>query len=236
MQYNKKRYRMINKEIIKERLMGPDCTIIIDELIKEKETNEEIRILDLGCGKGLTSIYLAEKYKNAEIFAVDLWVDAGDNYIFFKEYKLDNRIIPLNCDAEKLPFAENYFDMIVSVDAYHYFGLGKDYFKYNIKPLLKKNGEIYIAVPGIKNDYEKLPEELEHYIKEDDFRFFKSIEYWDNLLKKDLKDIKIHEMKCFNEAWQNWLSCDNPYAVEDIELLKADNGKFLNFISIKGKI
>lgn len=43
-------------------------------------------------------------------------------------------------------------------------------------------------------------------------------------------------MKCFDEAWQSWLSCDNPYTVEDIEFLKADNGKYLNLISIKGKI
>ena len=95
---------MIEKDIKNERMMGPDSYIIIDELLKEKVTDEKIRILDLGCGKGLTSIYLAEKYINAEIFAVDLWVEAKDNYIFFKENNLDNRIIPLNCNAEKLPF------------------------------------------------------------------------------------------------------------------------------------
>lgn len=227
---------MIEKDIKNERMMGSDSYIIIDELLKEKVTDEKIRILDLGCGKGLTSIYLAEKYINAEIFAVDLWVEAKDNYIFFKENNLDNRIIPLNCSAEKLPFAENYFNMIVSVDSYHYFGLDKDFFKYNIKPLLKEKGEIYIAVPGLKDDYEEVPKDLEHHISEDDFKFFKSINHWENLLKKDLKEIKVQEMKCFDEAWQSWLSCDNPYAVEDIELLKADNGKYLNLIAVKGKI
>ena len=141
---------MNEKEIKTDRMMGPDSYIIINELLKNKIIDDKIRILDLGCGKGLTSIYMAEKYKNADIFAVDLWVEAKDNYIFFKENNIDNRIIPLNCDAEKLPFAESYFDIIVSVDAYHYFGLEKDFFKYNIKPLLKENGEIYIAVPGLK--------------------------------------------------------------------------------------
>ena len=227
---------MIEEDIKKQRMMAPDSIIIIDELIKESINNDKIRILDLGCGKGLTSIYISEKYKNADIFAVDLWVDAADNYKFFKDYKLDNRIIPLNCNAEKLPFAENYFDIIISIDSYHYFGLEKDYFKYNIKPLLKENGEIYIAVPGIKNDYKNVPDELKHNIKDDEFKFFKSIHYWENLLKKDLKEIKVQEMNCFHQAWQSWLSCDNPYAVEDIELLKADNGKYLNLISIKGKI
>lgn len=191
---------MIENKVKQERLMGPDCTLIIDELLKGYENENCIKILDLGCGKGLTSIYMAEKYKNADIFAVDLWVEAKDNYIFFKENNIDDRIIPLNCDAEKLPFAENYFDIIVSVDSYHYFGLGKDFFKYNIKPLLKENGEIYIAVPGVKNDYEKVPQELKHHISEEDFKFFKSINYWENLLKKDIKEIKVQEMKCFDEA------------------------------------
>ena len=124
---------MIYKNTKNERMMGPDSYIIINELLENKATDEKIRILDLGCGKGLTSIYMAEKYKNAEIFAVDLWVEPKENYIFFKEQKLDNRIIPLNCSAENLPFAEEYFDMVVSVDSYHYFGLEKDFFKYNIK-------------------------------------------------------------------------------------------------------
>ena len=212
---------MNEKEIKTDRMMGPDSYIIINELLKNKIIDDKIRILDLGCGKGLTSIYMAEKYKNADIFAVDLWVEA---------------IIPLNCDAEKLPFAESYFDIIVSVDAYHYFGLEKDFFKYNIKPLLKENGEIYIAVPGLKDDYEKVPKELKYHISEEDFKYFKSINYWENLIKNDLKEIEVLEMKCFDEAWQSWLSCDNPYAAKDIELLKADNGKFLNLISIKGKI
>ena len=227
---------MIDNEIKQKRMMGPDCILIIDEFLKDYENKNYIKILDLDCGKGLTSIYLAEKYKNAEIFAVDLWVEANDNYIFFKENNLDNRIIPLNCDAEKLPFAEKYFDIIISIDAYHYFGLDKDYFKNNLKPLLKEKGEIYIAVPGIKNDYEKIPEELKYHINEDDFKFFKSINHWEKLLIKDLKEIKVQEIKCFNEAWQSWLNCNNPYTVNDIELLKADNGKYLNLISIKGKI
>ena len=226
----------MDKNILNERLMGPDCTIIVRELLYGYNNDNKIRILDLGCGKGLTSIYLAEKYKNAVIFAVDLWVEATDNYKFFKEQGYENRIIPLNTSAENLPFAYNYFDIIVSIDAYHYFGTDKLFFKEKIKPYLKDNGLIFIAVPGMKDDYEKVPQDLKGFISDEDFRFFKSIKYYENILKENIKEIKIEEMKCFNEAWESWLATDNPYAVEDIELLKADNGKFLNLIGIKGRI
>lgn len=226
----------MDKNILNERLMGPDCTIIVRELLYGYNNDNKIRILDLGCGKGLTSIIIAEKYKNAEIFAVDLWVDANDNYIFFKENNLDNRIIPLNITAENMPFAYNYFDIIVSIDAYHYFGTDKNFFKENIKPYIKENGLIFISVPGVKKDYDNVPEDLSKKISEDDFKHFKSIDYWNNILKENIKEIKIEEMECFNDAWDSWLATDNPYAVEDVELLKADNGKFLNLIGIKGKI
>ena len=226
----------MDKNILNERLMGPDCIIIVRELLYGYNNDNKIRILDLGCGKGLTSIYLAEKYKNAVIFAVDLWVEATDNYKFFKEQGYENRIIPLNTSAENLPFAENYFDIIASIDAYHYFGTDKLFFKEKIKPYLKDNGLIFIAVPGMKDDYEKVPQDLKGFISDEDFRFFKSIKYYENILKENIKEIKIEEMKCFNEAWESWLATDNPYAVEDIELLKADNGKFLNLIGIKGRI
>ncbi len=226
----------MDKNILNERLMGPDCTIIVRELLYGYNNDNKIRILDLGCGKGLTSIYLAEKYKNAVIFAADLWVEATDNYKFFKEQGYENRIIPLNTSAENLPFAYHYFDIIVSIDAYHYFGTDKLFFKENIKPYLKDNGLIFIAVPGMKDDYEKVPQDLKGFISDEDFRFFKSIKYYENILKENIKEIKLEEMKCFNEAWDSWLATDNPYAVEDIELLKADGGKFLNLIGIKGKI
>lgn len=226
----------MERNIIINRLMGPDCTIILNELLEGYENNNEIRILDLGCGKALTSIILAEKYKNAVIYAADLWVDAAENFEFIKEEGFENRIIPLNITAENMPFAYKYFDIIVSIDAYHYFGTDKLFFKEKIKPYLKDNGLIFIAVPGMKDDYEKVPQDIKRFISDEDFRFFKSMKYYENILKENIKEIKIEEMKCFNEAWDSWLATDNPYAVEDIELLKADNGKFLNLIGIKGKI
>lgn len=226
----------MDRSIINEKLMGPYSTIILDELINNYENSNKIRILDLGCGKGLTSIILAEKFKNAEIFAVDLWVEADENYKFFKKECLEDRIIPLNLSAEKMPFANKYFDIIVSIDAYHYFGTDKLFFKEKIKPYIKDNGLVFIAVPGIKKDCEKVPDELKRFISDDDYKFFKSINYWKSILIENLKEIKIDEMKCFNAAWDSWLATDNPYALEDIELLKADGGKFLNLIGIKGKI
>jgi len=41
-------------------------------------------------------------------------------------------------DAHELPFAGEYFDVIVSVDSHNYFGNNDEYFEKCIRHLLKK--------------------------------------------------------------------------------------------------
>ena len=42
-------------------------------------------------------------------------------------------------------------------------------------------------------------------------------------------------MNCFDEAWQDWLSTENEYALGDKSMIEADNGKYMNLVSIVGK-
>ncbi|MGG4184365.1 methyltransferase domain-containing protein [Paenibacillus jamilae] len=94
---------------------------MLEELSKNLTLQKGMRVLDLGCGTGLTSIYLAQKF-DITVFAVDLWISATENYRRFREFGLESQIIPIHADACHLPFAEQYFDAVISVDAYQYFG------------------------------------------------------------------------------------------------------------------
>ena len=47
----------------------------------------------------------------------------------------EDKIIPIHGDAMDMPFAKDYFDTVVSVDAYHYFGCKKKINQKN-EPLL----------------------------------------------------------------------------------------------------
>jgi len=40
------------------------------------------------------------------------------------------------------------------------------------------------------------------------------------------------ELKCFEEAWQDWLACDNEYALRDVEMIEAEGGIYFNLVSI----
>jgi hypothetical protein len=76
-------------DFIKENLMGPNSLRILDELVKNEKFAQGMRILDLGCGKGLTSIYLARKFEPITVFATDLWIEASENYARFKSVGLE---------------------------------------------------------------------------------------------------------------------------------------------------
>ncbi len=56
-------------------------------------------------------------------FAADSWISPDKNAKRFAGLGLDAKIFPFLVDATKeLPFAQEYFDMIISVDSYQYFG------------------------------------------------------------------------------------------------------------------
>ena len=63
-----------------------------------------------------------------------------------------------------------------------------------------------------------------------------SIDWWKPKFAPYLKDFQIAEMNCFDRAWNDWLACDNPYAVEDRLMIETDNGRFMNLIKLTGRI
>ena len=60
-----------DKNFISENMMGPNSMIIIEELTNKLPLEKGMRVLDLGCGKGLTSIFIAREF-DVEVYAVDL--------------------------------------------------------------------------------------------------------------------------------------------------------------------
>ena len=94
----------------------------IDSLLAMCLIPEGARVLDLGCGAALSSLFLANETQADCVWALDLWVSPTDNLQRIRENPLEHKIIPIHGDALALPFAHEYFDTIVSVDTYHYFG------------------------------------------------------------------------------------------------------------------
>ena len=108
-----------------------------------------MRVLDLGCGTALMLIFLAREY-DVEVWATDLWVDPTENWGTHQGARAEGRVHPIQADAHKLPFSHGFFDAIVSIGAYNYFGTGADYLGYCTE-FLRPTGSIGVIAPGIRN-------------------------------------------------------------------------------------
>lgn len=217
---------------VKENMMGPNSMKIVEELSKNLRLEKGMRVLDLGCGRALTSIFLAKEF-GVTVFATDLWISATDNYKRIREMGLEEKIIPIHAEARDLPFAHEFFDIAICVDAYQYFGLDEEYLTKYYAPLVKKGGQIAIAVPGLKKEFTNgIPTELMPYWTDD--MNFHSCDWWLKLWgNSNLVSIKeCRELDCLKEAWKDWLSCDNEFARRDADMMKAEAGNYFNFVSI----
>ena len=223
-----------DKQFLLDNMMGPNAMKILEQLTAGLSIKPGMRVLDLGCGTGLTSIFLAKEY-GVQVFAHDLWVGASENYQRFKSFDLDNLIIPVHGDALDMPYADEYFDAVISVDAYEYFGENESYMDEKLAPLVKKGGVIAIAIPGVKNELNGvLPQEMSYSWTVEDLSTFHSCSWWRDLLSKSQKiEIEsVGEMQDLDELWDDWLACDNEYAVRDRSAMEAGAGKYMNFVAI----
>jgi SAM-dependent methyltransferase len=127
-------------------LMGPNCLWLVEDLAARAGIAAGDRVLDLGCGAALTSIFLAREL-GAEVWAADLWVAPDGNLARIREAGVADRVFPLAAEAHRLPFAQGFFDSVLSVDAYHYFGTEVRYLSY-LAQFVRPGGTVAIAVPG----------------------------------------------------------------------------------------
>lgn len=226
-----------DKQFLLENMMGPNALKILEELTEGIRLTSDMKILDLGCGKGLTSIFLAKEF-GVQVYATDLWITAAENFERFKKLGLEDRIIPIHANALDLPYAENYFDAVISVDSYHYFGNTPEFMDTKLAPYIKPNGIIALAFPGFKKDYHNnLPSELLISWGAEDLDTFHSCKWWHELLSQSqtINIESISELKCMEEAWQDWLECDEEHAINDRASMNAGAGKYMNLIAIKAK-
>jgi cyclopropane fatty-acyl-phospholipid synthase-like methyltransferase len=108
----------------------------------------------------------------AEVWATDLWIGATENAGHILASGLEERVLPIRADARSLPFAHEFFDAIVSVDALEYFGTD-DLFLPSLIEHLKPGRQVGVVNAGLGREVETLAEEWPP-----DFSAFHTLEWW----------------------------------------------------------
>ena len=217
-----------------QTMMGPNALRILDELLTRAPLTENARVLDLGCGMGLTSMALAKGY-GCTVTAADLWIAAEDNARRFAEAGLADRITAVHCEANALPFEPESFDAIVSIDAWHYFGAESDYLTTHLLPLLKPGGLLLVGVPGLRHTLDRIPDDLRPYWV--DGMNFCTLSWWRELCLQctGLTMRAAFDMRCNKQAWDEWLESDNEYAKTDVVMMEMEGGRYFAMHGLIGE-
>jgi len=162
-------------EWIVEHSGGPHVLWLAEALSQVMDLKPGMRILDMGCGRAISSIFLAKEF-GVQVWATDLWVSATDNWDRILEAGVEDSVFPIHAEAHALPFADGFFDAAFSVDAYHYFGTDDLYID-RYSRLVKPGGQIGIVVPGLTQEFAAVPDELAPYWVWD-FCSFHSPDWW----------------------------------------------------------
>lgn len=224
-----------------ENVMGPNPLWLLEWLCSALHLQPGARVLDLGCGKALTSVFLAQEF-DVQVVAADLWIAPAENWPRIVAAGQAANVLPMRAEAHDLPFADGYFDAIVSVDAYHYFGTDELYLSY-LSRFLAPHGQLGIVVPGLTAELDQgLPEELAPFWSPD-FWTFHSPGWWQRLWARSgaVQDVRADFL---DDGWRDWLEwseavfevTDSEFAREmlprEIAMLQADAGKHLGFTRV----
>lgn len=214
------------------KMMGPNPIELQEEMLLGHKIPAGGIVCDLGSGQGVTSLVLAQDY-GFTAYAADLWSEPQENQEFFDRMGVpQGRIIPVKADAACLPFEKDFFDAVISTDAYNYWGRDPEYLDAKLLPFVKKGGYVYACVPGMKKDcHDNLPRELLIAWTPEELAYLRDMNYWSGILNqcKDAKVLSLYEMKCHENIWDVWLRQD--IAAKDKEAMEAGAGKYINFIA-----
>jgi cyclopropane fatty-acyl-phospholipid synthase-like methyltransferase len=195
--------------------------------------------MDLGCGRALTSVFLAREF-DVRVHAVDLWIPAAENWSRIRAADEAERIVPIHAEAHQLPFADGYFDAILSVDAYHYFGTDPKYLA-EILRFLPRGGRLGVVAPGLAREIEAIPDGLAPWWQ-DGFSTFHSPSWWRALWEAPgLVSVERAELLArghedwlrWAETWDAWArtTAGTPFERE-AAMLRADEDGLLGFVAL----
>src|SRR5207253_2346246 len=108
---------------------GANALWLTEWLAEALDLRPGMRVLDLGSGRAMSSIFLRREF-GVQVWATDLWFSVSENNQRIRDAGVADGVFPIHADARSLPFAAEFFDAIVSIDSFYYYGTDDLYLSY----------------------------------------------------------------------------------------------------------
>jgi cyclopropane fatty-acyl-phospholipid synthase-like methyltransferase len=209
---------------------GANSLWLTEWLVEALDLHPNMRVLDLGCGRASSSVFLHREF-GVQVWAADLWFSASENLQRIRDAGVEDSVFPIHAEARSLPFAAEFFDAILSIDSFFYYGTDDLYLNY-VARFLKPDGYLAIAGAGLTRELDgMLPEHLRNWWTQDLWSLH-SAAWW----RRHWEQTAIVEVELADtlaDGWQFWIDWQRAVAPEnyaEITALEADRGRFLGYV------
>jgi len=234
--------RLISSRFLRASRYHPDWVLsavsgaanplwLTEWLSEEMDLRPGMRVLDLGCGRALSSVFLNREF-GVQVWAVDLWFDPEENAERVRDVSADGDVFPSRADARALPFEEGFFDAIVSIDSFMYFGTDDLYLNY-LARFVKPGGQIGIALAGFMEEIEEpVPEHLAEWWAADRPVSLHSPDWWRRHWERTgIVDVSVADALPEGwRYWRDWLTLIAPGNTTEIQMLETDAGRYIGYV------
>lgn len=214
---------------------GANALWLTEWLTEALDLRPGMRVLDLGCGRASSSIFLRREF-GVQVWAADLWCSASENMQRIRDAGVEDGVFPMHADARSLPFAPDFFDAIVCLDAFPYFGTDDLYLHY-LARFVKPGGPVGIAGAGLVQEIGgSVPDHLRGWWSQD-LWCLHSAEWWRRHWERT-RIMNIVVADVMHDGWQRWLDWHAAVAPDneaEITALEADRGRFLGYVRMVGR-
>jgi SAM-dependent methyltransferase len=221
------------REQIYDKTMGGGALYLAAHMARSMGLRPGEIILDLGCGHGATSMFLARRY-GVQVIAVDLWTSATSLHERIAASGFRDRIVPLNLDAAgRLPFADGYFDAIFSMNSFSFYG-GSVEFLRHLLPHLKPGGILCVGSEVLSDEFteEQLRNPPHVYsfhlpppnqgvdVFEGDFKKQHTPAWWKNLFESSglLEVLNCHELEDADVLYEDMVLFEHEHQIDSFDV------------------
>jgi cyclopropane fatty-acyl-phospholipid synthase-like methyltransferase len=194
-----------------------------------------MRVLDLGCGRAASSIFLRREY-GVQVWATDLWFSASENMRRIRDAGVEDGVFPIHADARSLPFADEFFDAIVSIDSFVYYGTDDLYLNY-LARFVRPGGPVGIAGAGLMREIEgSVPQHLREWWTADLWCLHTAAWWHRHWTRTGI--MKVERADTMPDGWQRWLDWQRVIAPDnaaEILAVEADRGDYLGYVRVVGR-
>jgi SAM-dependent methyltransferase len=209
---------------------GANALWLTEWLTEELPLRPGMRVLDLGCGRGTSSVFLHEQF-GVQVWAVDLWFGVDERARRFRDAGVQDAVFAIHADARALPFPAEFFDAVVSIDSFVYYGTDDLYFNY-LARFVPPGAPIGIAGAGLVHELDGVvPEHLRRWW-EPSMACLHSADWWRwHWERSGVAEVVLADT--MGDGWRHWLAWQhavNPDNHVEIEALTADAGRTLGYV------